>query len=97
MIGRVFRPWLEELKQRGANKIASANHHRLTAARLYEIHPLSASRRLWAAKKDLSQWLDLSADGKRFMIVENDPTDESPSTPVTFVLNFFDELRRLTR
>jgi hypothetical protein len=28
------------------------------------------------------------------MIVENDNTDESASTPVNFVLNFFDQLRR---
>ena len=53
-----------------------------------------ASPRLWAAKNDLNQWFDLSPDGKRFMIVEIDTTNESPSTPVTLVLNFFEELRR---
>jgi hypothetical protein len=49
--------------------------------------------RLWASKTDLSAWFDLSADGKRFVILENDPAG-SRSTHVTFLLNFFDELRR---
>jgi len=38
----------------------------------------------------------VSPDGKRFIIVENDTSDESRPTPVTFVLNFFGRLRRLS-
>jgi serine/threonine-protein kinase len=50
--------------------------------------------RLWAAKKDLGEWFDLSPDGSRFAILENAPPDEGSPTHVTFLLNFVDELRR---
>lgn len=50
--------------------------------------------RLWAATSDLGEWFDLSPDGKRFVTIASAP-DDSPSTPVIFVLNFFDELKAL--
>jgi len=54
----------------------------------------SGTPRLWAAKPGLSRWFDISPDGQRFVIVEDDPSDSPSSTQVTFVLNFFDQLRR---
>jgi eukaryotic-like serine/threonine-protein kinase len=65
----------------------------------YKVHGTNfepGAPRLLIAKKDLSPFFDMAPDGKRFMIVENDISDDRASTPVTFVLNFFDELRRLT-
>jgi serine/threonine protein kinase/Tol biopolymer transport system component len=50
--------------------------------------------RLWVARKGLSQWFDVSPDGKRVVIIENDRSEDTSATPLTFVLNFFDELRR---
>ncbi len=50
--------------------------------------------RVWAPKKDLEQWFDLAPDGKRFVVIEDDTDVSAGATPVTFVLNFFDELRR---
>jgi serine/threonine-protein kinase len=50
--------------------------------------------RLWAAKKGLI-WYDLAPDGKRFAIGQPVAIPEvKPDTHVTFLLNFFDELRR---
>jgi Tol biopolymer transport system component len=52
--------------------------------------------RVWAAVRlDLVQWFDLAPDGKRFIVVEDEVEPRGAATPVTFVLNFFDELRRL--
>lgn len=52
--------------------------------------------RLWAAKKGLI-WYDLAPDGKRFAIAEPVVVPDGKSdTHVTFLLNFFDELRRRT-
>src|SRR5262249_48674113 len=53
----------------------------------------AAAPRLLIAKKGLSPFFDVASDGKRFMVVENDTSNDRVS--VTFVLNFFDELRRL--
>jgi hypothetical protein len=36
---------------------------------------------------------DVTADGQRFLVAT--PTDEAVSAPVTVVLNWFGELRRL--
>jgi hypothetical protein len=48
---------------------------------------------LWAEKKDLGKWFDLAPDSKRFAIVQA-RGGQGVSTRVTFVFNFFDELRR---
>ncbi len=49
--------------------------------------------RVWVKISDLGEWFDLSPDGTRFVAVENAP-DAGQPTHVTFLLNFFDELRR---
>jgi hypothetical protein len=43
--------------------------------------------------KGFGESFDVSPDGKRFVTIQSD-TSEDASTPLTFVLNFFDELRR---
>ena len=48
--------------------------------------------RLWAEKKGL-MYFDLAPDGKRFVVQEEADRPKAPP-PVTFLLNFFDELRR---
>lgn len=50
--------------------------------------------RLWARKKDLGQFFDLAPDGKRFAVVQSEDSGQTGPTHVTFLLNFFDELRR---
>jgi serine/threonine-protein kinase len=50
--------------------------------------------RFWGEKKDLSVWFDLAPDGKRFAVVHEAATEQKGPTHVTFLLNFFDELRR---
>ena len=37
---------------------------------------------------------DLAPDGKRLAAILADSNDEKPPTHLTFLLNFFDELRR---
>ena len=51
--------------------------------------------RLWTEKKDLGLF-DLAPEGTRFVIVqsESSPAVQKSTTQVTFLLNFFDELRR---
>ena len=49
--------------------------------------------RLWAAKKDLGDF-DLAPDGKRFVVVQPEASEPKGPVHVTFLLNFFDELRR---
>jgi pectate lyase len=42
-----------------------------------------------------SRNIDLAADGKRLVVGRSDsPTDQKGTLHVTFLLNFFDELRR---
>jgi hypothetical protein len=43
-----------------------------------------------------SRNIDLAADGKRFLVPgrSDSPTDQKGTLHVTFLLNFFDELRR---
>jgi serine/threonine protein kinase/Tol biopolymer transport system component len=48
---------------------------------------------LWAANKDLAS-LDLAPDGKRFAVVRDEQAETKAPPPVTFLLNFSDELRR---
>ena len=48
--------------------------------------------RIWARKKDLGTYFDIAPDGKRFAVVQ--PEESEGPTHVTFLLNFFDELRR---
>jgi Tol biopolymer transport system component len=50
--------------------------------------------RLWAAKKDLGAYFDLAPDGKRFAVLQEAAPVENGTEHVTFLLNFFDELRR---
>jgi serine/threonine-protein kinase len=50
--------------------------------------------RPWAAKKDLGEFFDLAPDGKRFAVVQPEESEQKGPTHVTFLLNFFDELRR---
>jgi Tol biopolymer transport system component len=50
--------------------------------------------RLWAAKKDLGEFFDLAPDGKRFAVVQAEVSEQKGPQHVTFLLNFFDELRR---
>jgi hypothetical protein len=38
---------------------------------------------------------DVSPDGKRFLVVENEELDK-PTTELAVITNFFDHLRRLT-
>ncbi len=63
---------------------------------------VSAKPRVWSEKPMLDLvsppifTYDASPDGKRFAVVlyPDGTTDEKPTTHVTFLLNFFDELRR---
>ncbi len=50
--------------------------------------------RLWSAKKDLGTFFDLAPDGKRFAMVQAEALAQNGSPHVTFLMNFFDELRR---
>ena len=50
--------------------------------------------RLWAGKKDLGDYFDLSPDGERFAVVQPEASEQKGPLHVTFLLNFFDELRR---
>jgi len=50
--------------------------------------------RLWAAKKDLGTYFDLAPDGKRFAVVQPEASEQKGPQHLTFLLNFFDELRR---
>ena len=50
--------------------------------------------RLWAPRKDLGFYFDLAPDGKRFAVVETEASEQKGPQQVTFLLNFFDELRR---
>ena len=52
--------------------------------------------RLWAATKDFG-FFDIAPDGKRIALTVNEESNQKEPkgpTQVTFVLNFFDELRR---
>ena len=50
--------------------------------------------RLWAAKKNMGDYFDLAPDGKRFAVVQPEESEQKGPQQVTFLLNFFDELRR---
>ena len=54
---------------------------------------VASKPRLWAAKKDID-FFDLAPDGKRFAVMQGEGPEEITPTQVTFLLNFFDELRR---
>lgn len=49
---------------------------------------------LWVAKKDLGMYFDLAPDGKRFVIVQADESQNRGPEQVMLLENFFDELRR---
>jgi hypothetical protein len=55
---------------------------------------LESKPRLWVAKKDLGYAFDLAPDGKGFALVQAEKPEEKGPQQVTFLLNFFDELRR---
>jgi hypothetical protein len=55
---------------------------------------VASKPRLWANKKDLGFLFDLAPDGKRFAVVETEAPEHKGPQQVTFLLNFFDELRR---
>jgi hypothetical protein len=50
--------------------------------------------RLWAANEALGPYFDLAPDGKRFAMVEPEASNQKGPQQVTFLMNFFDELRR---
>jgi serine/threonine-protein kinase len=54
---------------------------------------VASKPRLWAEKRDVSFFAP-APDGDRFAIVQKSEPKEKPQTHVTFLLNFFDELRR---
>jgi serine/threonine-protein kinase len=57
--------------------------------------PFDAGKpRLWAEKKDLSQWYDSAPDGKRFVVIQSEVAEQKGPVHVMFLQNFFDELRR---
>jgi hypothetical protein len=49
---------------------------------------------LWVRKKDLGPNFDVAPDGKRFAVVQAEASEQKGPQHVTFLLNFFDELRR---
>jgi len=53
----------------------------------------STQAQVWAEKKDLSLDYDLAPDGMRFAVIEAGPTDETNHSQLTFLFNFFDEVR----
>ena len=60
-------------------------------------HPeifLNLPPRLWAGKKDMGTYFDLAPGGERFAAVQAEATEQKGPPHVTFLLNFFDELRR---
>jgi Tol biopolymer transport system component len=50
--------------------------------------------RLWAGKKNMGDYFDLAPDGKRFALLQPEASEQKGPQHVTFLLNFFDELRR---
>jgi serine/threonine-protein kinase len=50
--------------------------------------------RLWAAKKDLGTYFDLAPDGQRFAAIETASSERNGPEHVSFLINFFDELRQ---
>lgn len=50
--------------------------------------------RLWVAKKDVGEYFGLAPDGERFAMAQEEGFEKYGSAHVTFLLNFFDELRR---
>jgi len=50
--------------------------------------------RLWAAAKSDLGFFDLAPDGKHFAVMQTEPTKQNGAAQLTFLLNFFDELRR---
>jgi eukaryotic-like serine/threonine-protein kinase len=55
---------------------------------------VAGKRQVWAGKKDLGPYFDLAPDGKRFVVVQPEAPEQKGPQHVTFLLNFFDELRR---
>jgi hypothetical protein len=49
--------------------------------------------RLWAAQKNLDRF-DLSPDGKSLVVVQEEKSERNDPKQLTFLVNFFDELRR---
>jgi serine/threonine-protein kinase len=55
---------------------------------------VASKPRLWAGKKDLGEFFDLAPDGKRFAVLQAEASEQKGPAQVTYLLNFFDELRR---
>ena len=55
---------------------------------------VASKPRLWVGKKDLGNYFDLAPDGKRFAMLQPEDSEQKGPQHVTFLLNFFDELRR---
>jgi len=55
---------------------------------------IAGKSRVWTVKKDLGPYFDLAPDGKRFAVMQPEASEQKGSQHVTFLLNFFDELRR---
>jgi len=55
---------------------------------------VSSKPRLWAGKKDIGTYFEMAPDGKRVVVVQTEATEQKGPQHVTFLLNFFDELRR---
>jgi hypothetical protein len=55
---------------------------------------VASKPRLWAGKKDLGDSYDRAPDGKRFALLQPEASEQKGPQHVTFLLNFFDELRR---
>ena len=58
---------------------------------------VASKPRLWAMKKDLSDYFDATPDGKRFAVLQTEEPEQSGPPPVNILLNFFDELHRRTQ
>ena len=55
---------------------------------------VASKPRLWVGKKDLGNYFDLAPDGKRFAMLQPEDSEQKGPQHVTFLLSFFDELRR---
>jgi serine/threonine-protein kinase len=53
-----------------------------------------ATPRLWASKKDSGDYFDIAPDGKRLVVEQPETSEAKGPVHATFLLNFFDELRR---
>ena len=55
---------------------------------------IASKPRFWAAKKNLGRFFDLAPDGNRFVVGQEEGSEQTAPTHATILLNFSDELRR---